>query len=102
MIFFRTNLKGVPPNLCLGVNMLLKNIMLMPFYYKILESSVSLEERMKLFEDQRQCKICFNAVADVVFVPCGHLCSCISCAESLRKCPICRVKIEKATKTYIS
>ena len=74
----------------------------MLFYYKILETSVSLEERMKQLEDQRQCKICLNSVADVVFVPCGHLCSCISCAQSLRKCPICRVKIEKAIKTYLS
>lgn len=42
----------------------------------------------------RECVICLSHRRDTVFLPCRHMCLCLSCAESLclqsDKCPICR------------
>ncbi|XP_076818309.1 E3 ubiquitin-protein ligase XIAP-like isoform X2 [Clavelina lepadiformis] len=62
----------------------------------------SMEARIRELQEERKCKICLDRIADVVFVPCGHLCSCTECAQALRKCPICRMKIEKSIRTYMS
>ena len=61
-----------------------------------------METRIKEMKEERQCKVCLDREADIVFVPCGHLVCCINCAASLRRCPICRAKIDKAIKTYVS
>ncbi|WP_366139432.1 RING-HC finger protein [uncultured Endozoicomonas sp.] len=62
----------------------------------------AMQSRIRELEDERKCKICLDKPADIVFTPCGHLCACESCTGALRKCPICRMKIEKAIKTYVS
>lgn len=37
------------------------------------------------------CVICMDAPKTVVFAPCGHYCSCVSCSTKLdNKCPMCR------------
>jgi len=53
---------------------------------------------------QPECTICMDAVADTVFVPCGHLVSCGECAAKLKKkpCPVCRKKIKLAQKVFMS
>ena len=38
-----------------------------------------------------ECKICYDKVIDSVFVPCGHVAACITCADKLEACPICQV-----------
>mmetsp|Transcript_102589 Transcript_102589/g.162074 ORF Transcript_102589/g.162074 Transcript_102589/m.162074 type:complete len:171 (+) Transcript_102589:261-773(+) len=45
------------------------------------------------FPCENHCNICFESVANVVFVPCGHLGFCSSCCTSLQECPICRESI---------
>jgi len=47
-------------------------------------------------------KVCLDREADMVFIPCGHICCCLECTKALRMCPICRKKIEKAVRTYTS
>lgn len=37
-----------------------------------------------------ECKICLKRESNVAFNPCGHVATCISCAFTLTKCPICR------------
>ncbi|XP_076818324.1 E3 ubiquitin-protein ligase XIAP-like isoform X2 [Clavelina lepadiformis] len=69
---------------------------------KMEEEKKKMEEEKKKTEEEKKCKICLDQMADVVFVPCGHLCSCTECAQALRKCPICRMKIEKSIRTYMS
>lgn len=39
------------------------------------------------------CKICLDADACVVFLPCSHMVACGVCACFLEKCPVCRAKI---------
>lgn len=37
------------------------------------------------------CVICFERRPETVF-PCGHMCACFNCSNSLRRCPICRTR----------
>ena len=45
------------------------------------------------------CKVCLEKLPKVVF-SCGH-CSCISCANRLIKCHICRKTISKKTRLFL-
>jgi hypothetical protein len=48
------------------------------------------------------CKICADGKVEVVMLPCGHLCSCQSCAGALVDCPICRQKVAGYVRVYLS
>lgn len=53
----------------------------------------------------QECAICMEAPVDTVFVPCGHMATCNSCAERLGKrkpCPVCRKKIKLVQRVFIS
>ena len=50
-------------------------------------------------QGQAQCLICMENVANVVLVPCNHLCLCKACLINLRHsqvpdCPLCKLKID--------
>lgn len=47
------------------------------------------ERRLKNVE----CKICMAEEVGVVFLPCGHLLTCVMCAPALSTCPLCRQPI---------
>ncbi|XP_077488826.1 baculoviral IAP repeat-containing protein 7-like isoform X1 [Amblyomma americanum] len=57
------------------------------------------ETRLK---DQRLCKVCLDAEVGVVFLPCGHLVACPSCASALVDCPICRAAIRGTVRTFFA
>jgi E3 ubiquitin-protein ligase MUL1 len=40
------------------------------------------------------CVVCMEQPANMVFVNCGHMCSCIGCALKLKRplCPVCRTR----------
>lgn len=59
-----------------------------------------LDEHQKL-KNERMCKICFENICNIVFIPCGHLCTCFSCASSLKLCPLCRAVIKSNVKIFI-
>nr|XP_039266716.1 uncharacterized protein LOC120342099 [Styela clava] len=62
----------------------------------------NLDEKLREYEQEKRCKVCLDRTAEVVFVPCGHLCTCIPCANALRNCPLCRKRIVKSMKIYTS
>ncbi|XP_046344485.2 E3 ubiquitin-protein ligase XIAP-like [Haliotis rufescens] len=66
------------------------------------EDSQSLMEENRQLKEQRQCKICMDEEVNVVFLPCGHLVCCATCAPALRKCPICRANIRGTVRTFMS
>ncbi|GMH38368.1 hypothetical protein BSKO_06252 [Bryopsis sp. KO-2023] len=39
-----------------------------------------------------KCIVCWDNPANAVFIPCGHLCICLSCSAhgTLNRCPVCR------------
>merc|ERR1719474_228626 len=47
--------------------------------------------------DDIECKVCMDHSKDTVLVPCGH-CLCSKCSQRLRKCPMCRARIERSVK----
>ena len=59
-------------------------------------------EENKRLRDERLCKICADKELGVVFIPCGHLVTCTTCAASLNSCPVCRSTITSLVKTYLS
>lgn len=60
--------------------------------------SPSDERRLKNVE----CKICMAEEVGVVFLPCGHLLSCVMCAPAMVKCPLCRQQILGRVRTFLS
>ena len=56
------------------------------------EVQLLLEENGQLRE-ARTCKVCLDKEVDTVFLPCGHLVCCRTCAPELRTCPVCRTLI---------
>lgn len=67
-----------------------------------LESNLSLEEENRLLKEARLCKICMDNEIGVVFLPCGHLTTCVNCAPSLKDCPVCRSIIKATVRTFLS
>lgn len=48
---------------------------------------------------QLLCKICFDSLLEVVFLPCGHQ-ACVQCTACLTNCHICRASIRAIARTY--
>lgn len=67
-----------------------------------LKKSVSLEEENRILKEARQCKICMDAEVGIVFLPCGHLTTCVNCAPNLEDCPMCRSAIKATVRTFLS
>jgi len=53
-------------------------------------------------KQEKCCKICLGEEVEVVFVPCGHLVSCVQCAPSLKDCPVCRTKIKAVVRAFLA
>lgn len=56
-------------------------------------------------EMKNLCVICMENEKVVIFIPCGHRCTCESCGDKIfsfkKVCPICKLKIEfKISKVY--
>lgn len=64
--------------------------------------NLSLEEENRLLREARLCKICMDNEIGVVFLPCGHLTTCVTCAPSLKDCPVCRSTIKATVRTFLS
>ncbi|GLG97781.1 Death-associated inhibitor of apoptosis 2 [Gryllus bimaculatus] len=69
---------------------------------KLLESESSLEEENRRLKEARLCKICMDEEVGAVFVPCGHLATCVNCAASVQDCPMCRQPIKATVRTFLS
>ncbi|KAJ5642014.1 Zinc fingerRING-type [Penicillium lividum] len=51
-------------------------------------------------EEADMCQICYSEEQDAVFIDCGHVCSCVTCAKQVDLCPICRKSIKSVIKIY--
>lgn len=61
-----------------------------------------LQEELNNLEETQLCKICMDAVIEVVFLPCQHMVTCSQCAALMTKCPICMGIIKYFIKPIIS
>ncbi|XP_058810806.1 baculoviral IAP repeat-containing protein 7-like isoform X2 [Phymastichus coffea] len=66
------------------------------------EKTASLEDENRRLREARQCKICMDREVAVVFLPCGHLSTCVFCAPSLTHCPMCRHDIRATVRTFLA
>ncbi|CAL7932748.1 unnamed protein product [Xylocopa violacea] len=48
------------------------------------------------------CRVCMSSDIEVVFLPCGHAATCLSCAKRLRTCAICRGPVRYAPRIYFA
>ena len=55
--------------------------------------------RMK---EERECRVCRDKEVGVVFLPCGHLVTCTSCASTVVECVVCRVRISSSVRVYMA
>lgn len=46
------------------------------------------------------CVICLEQEYNAAFVPCGHMCCCMTCSSHLTNCPLCRRRIEQVLRTF--
>lgn len=60
------------------------------------------EESVKSSETS-ECVVCMENSCAVVFIPCGHLCCCMKCSDSIdHLCPMCRQDIERKIRVIHS
>lgn len=67
-----------------------------------LSEHLTLEEENRKLKDARLCKVCMDAEVGVVFLPCGHLVTCVQCAPGVTMCPLCRSQIKGFVRTFLS
>lgn len=67
-----------------------------------ISKTLSLEEENRLLKEARLCKICMDNEVGIVFLPCGHLATCVNCAPNLQDCPVCRSSIKATVRTFLS
>jgi len=66
------------------------------------EDPNALQEQIRVLKEERVCKVCLDEMISIVFLPCGHMVCCGTCAPALRVCPICRENIKGNVKAYIA
>lgn len=55
-------------------------------------------------EKESQCVVCWDAPAQGVCIPCGHLAGCMDCLSEIKAkdwgCPVCRAAIQQVIRVY--
>jgi hypothetical protein len=51
-----------------------------------------------------QCVVCWDAPAEGVCIPCGHMAGCMNCLSEIKAknwgCPVCRATIQQVIRVY--
>ena len=50
---------------------------------------------------QLTCKICWESVVGIIFLPCSHLVCCVQCSAAMTQCPVCRTRVAGTIKVNI-
>ena len=61
-------------------------------------SSIAILQQL---EERKVCKSCRKCSCNVVFLPCGHLCYCVECSETIYNCPLCKCAVKERIKTFV-
>lgn len=69
-----------------------------PHYYQMTNSE---NDPSLVVPDSLLCKICLKEQLAVIFLPCGHIIACVSCAVTLKECAVCREKFNIILRVYI-
>ena len=71
-------------------------------YLKIQKDNENMKKDLEKLNELKQCKVCMERDACIVFIPCGHLISCMECSPGLHNCAICRIPVKSTIRTYFS
>lgn len=66
----------------------------------ILEKIWNFFKKKKFTKEKRECVVCLDSPLEIVFIPCGHICTCISCSKLINVCPLCRSKLTQKFKFF--
>ena len=69
---------------------------------KLKKAYDNMKKGFEALVDSKLCKVCMDEDACIVFIPCGHLMSCVNCSPSLKNCAICRKPVKSSIRTYFS
>jgi protein neuralized len=79
----------------------------LPIHYPAIDTSIDApveEESGGEKEKGGQCVVCWDAPAEGVCIPCGHLAGCMECLSQIMSkhwgCPVCRASIDQVIKVY--
>ncbi|NXI90094.1 LRSM1 ligase, partial [Psophia crepitans] len=53
-------------------------------------------------EKKSECVVCMEQEAQMIFLPCGHVCCCQTCCERLHTCPLCRRDVTQRIRIFHS
>ena len=77
---------------------------------RLQEEKTGLEQRLEAAEGSgwvqpQECLCCLRAPRDALYLPCGHLATCIACTELLvrqgRPCPACNGQVLQVLRVFI-
>jgi hypothetical protein len=68
----------------------------------ITEKNLKVKESLHNLETKITCVVCLCNARNVIFGPCNHLASCISCSKNplLKKCPLCRKPFDSTIRVF--
>ena len=72
------------------------------FYNCLEKDNEEMKKDLEKLKESKLCKICMDKEACIVFIPCGHLMSCINCSPEMKNCAICRKPVKSTVRTYFS
>ncbi|KAL7678194.1 hypothetical protein ACOME3_004420 [Neoechinorhynchus agilis] len=86
-----------------GRNMLADEMLKLKEEVEKSAGSIDLSNIIGSHSNQKEfCCICLDKKRNSVFLPCGHLCTCIGCGQKIVKCPICRQKPDRVVSVFMS
>nr|XP_039263544.1 E3 ubiquitin-protein ligase XIAP-like [Styela clava]XP_039263551.1 E3 ubiquitin-protein ligase XIAP-like [Styela clava] len=59
---------------------------------------IEMARSLRIMEQESICKMCKKNKTEILFIPCGHLCVCEECATKLKRCILCKSKVQSTLK----
>ncbi len=69
---------------------------------KVQENNIGKEETLTTYSRKKMCPICCDEEINSIYIPCGHIYSCLACSYNIDKCPVCRQDIIMRNKCYLT
>lgn len=66
----------------------------------IIEKNLKSKDSIYNIETKVTCVVCLIHMRNVVFSPCNHLATCITCSKKLDKCPLCRKPCDSKNRIF--
>jgi len=52
-------------------------------------------------QEESLCCVCQENERCIVFKPCGHICTCVTCCKIIKECPLCRKSISDKMRIFL-